>query len=581
MLRASALTTKTLAVAAVSIESATRTASMRYVSRMPTKGYATTTAGSKPPASVGSSVPPAVKEGIRDPNTSFTASPKPAAKKKKSHKIRNTALLALVAGTGFVAAAAYAQEDQDFGRNFEQYVPGAKSFMDLIRYHDDSVAMAASDVAFQAYDDIVYTGRFIYTQLYNLLNMLQHNTWQGSDSSGDTTKLATKKPKPVPVAATPTGGQTANEANPIAIVPMSNIQVAVEIPPMHSENKAVAALSKALSTVVSALNKKGLSSENVQELAALSDALVALDKSLGHIKDEERQAIEAALAVERSVFEASLAEFQELAHAALVTREAQLLEDRDRQLGAAAAAMDERVAKELSSQRDLLERRFNRYVRARVDEERGGRLAHLDRVEAQLRQLNQMAQESGDLIRRSRAVSTLGVAISALKSAAMGSRVQTPFASELSALASAATTDFPATRAAIAAIPLAMAEHGVPSQVELEDRFDTVRKEIRSVSLVPENGNLGSQVLSATLSKVMFEKEGLVEGEDVEAVLSRTGFYLRQHNLDRAARELNQLSGWPKKLAEDWISAARRRLEVEQAISVAESEEMLAKLSII
>ncbi|KAJ2731793.1 hypothetical protein IW152_004283 [Coemansia sp. BCRC 34962] len=553
---------------------------MRYVSRMPANGYVTTTTVGKSSASAGSNVPPVAK-GVRDPNTSFTTSPKPAATKKKSHKIRNTALLALVAGTGFVAAAAYAQEDQDFGHKFEQYVPGAKSFMDLIRYHDDSVAMAASDVAFQAYDDIVYTGRFIYTQFYSLLNMLQHNTWQGSDSSNDATKLATKKPKPVPAAATPTGGQVANEANPIAIVPMSSIQVAVEIPPMHSENKAVATLSKALSIVVSALNKKGLSSENVQELAALSDALVALDESLGRIKDEERQAIEAALAVERSVFEASLAEFQELAHAALVTREAQLLEERDRQLGAAAAAMDERIANELGSQRDLLERRFNRYVRARVDEERGGRLAHLGRVEAQMRQLNQMAQESGDLIRRSRAVSTLSVAISALKSAAMESRAQTPFASELSALAGAATTDFPATRAAIAAIPLATAEHGILSQVELEDRFETVRKEIRSVSLVPENGNLGSQVLSATLSKVMFEKEGLVEGEDVEAVLSRTGFYLRQHNLDQAARELNQLGGWPKKLAEDWISAARRRLEVEQAISVAESEEMLAKLSII
>ncbi|KAJ2579154.1 hypothetical protein GGH95_003251, partial [Coemansia sp. RSA 1836] len=493
--------------------------------RLPTKRFATTpsssptTAASTSAVPAGSTVSPAAKSGVRDPNTSFTASPKPAiTKKKRSHKIRNTTLLALVAGTGFVAAAAYAQEDLEFGHGFEQYVPGAKSFMDLIRYHDDSVAMALSDVGFKAYDDIVYTGRFIYTQFYNLLNMLQHNSWQGSDS-GSSTKLATKRPRPVATPAAPADGQTANEGNAIASIPMSNIQVAVEIPPMYSENKAVVALSSALSTVVAALNKKGLSSENVQELKALSDALVALDKSLGHIKDEEKQAIEAALAVERSVFEASLAEFQEIAHAALISREAQLIEDRDLQLGAAAAAMDERIARELSAQRDLLERRFNRYVRACVDEERGGRLAHLERVEAQVRQLGQMAQESGDLIRQARAVSTLSVAISALKSAAVGSRTQTPFASELSALTSAATTDFPATRAAIATIPHNTAELGIPSQVELEDRFDAVRREIRSVSLVPENGNLGSQVLSATLSKVMFEKEGLVEGEDVEAVL--------------------------------------------------------------
>ncbi|KAJ2010981.1 hypothetical protein GGI14_006288, partial [Coemansia sp. S680] len=245
----------------------TRTPTTRYVSRLPVKRYASTATPSKPSVPTGSNVPPAVKEGVRDPNTSFTASPKPAATKKKSHKFRNTALLALVTGTGFVAAAAYAQEDQDFGQSFEQYVPGAKSFMDLIRYHDDSVAMAISDVGFKAYDDIVYTGRFIYTQFYNLLNMLQHNAWQGSDSGSGSTKLATKKPKPVPTPATSTSGQATNETDPMAIVPMSKIQVAVEIPPLYSENKAVVALSKALTTLVSALNKKGLGSENVQELA--------------------------------------------------------------------------------------------------------------------------------------------------------------------------------------------------------------------------------------------------------------------------------------------------------------------------
>ncbi|KAJ2881984.1 hypothetical protein IWW38_005720, partial [Coemansia aciculifera] len=139
---------------------------MRYASRLPTKRFATTP--SSPPTATASAptVTPAAKSGVRDPNTSFTASPKPAKTQKKSHKIRNTALLALVAGTGFVAAAVYAQEDLEFGHKFEQYVPGAKSFMDLIRYHDDSVAMALSDVGFKAYDDIVYTGRFIYTQFY-------------------------------------------------------------------------------------------------------------------------------------------------------------------------------------------------------------------------------------------------------------------------------------------------------------------------------------------------------------------------------------------------------------------------------
>ncbi|KAJ1993515.1 regulator of (H+)-ATPase in vacuolar membrane [Coemansia umbellata] len=525
------------------------------------------------------------KNGVRDPNTVFTAEPKPSRKqKKKSHKIRNIAILTLLGGSGFIAAAAYAREDAEFGQHFEYYVPGAKSFMRLIKHHDDSLLMAISDVGFKTYDELAYTGRFIYNQFSGVLNMLKHNSWQAPDSgNGKDSDTAGKHESASPEKSESTSAKpkTTPSGSPVAVIPTSKIQLAVEIPPLASENEAVASLSKALASVVTAFNKKGLSAEEFQQLNALNSALIALDNHLGTIKNEEKQAVESALAEERGKFEKVLTDFQEMARAALLSREAQLLQTRDEQLKAAAAAADERIALELAEQRDLLERRFNRFVRARVDEERGGRLAHIERVESQLRQLTQTAQESGNLIRQSRAIAKVGVALAALKKAAVESSMQKPFASELVALSSAATTDFPATRAAIALIPRDIAEQGVLSQTELEDRFEAVRKEIRSVSLVPENGNFGSQVLSATLSKLMFEKEGLVEGDDVEAVLSRTGHYLKDHNLDMATRELNQLKGWPKKLAEDWISAARRRLEVEQTINVAETEEMLAKITFV
>ncbi|KAJ2867652.1 hypothetical protein GGI22_001011 [Coemansia erecta] len=516
--------------------------------------------------------------------------PKEMEYAKKGHKIRNTAILALLAGSGFVGAAAYAQEDAEFGQQFEYYVPGAKSFMKLTRHHNNSLLMALSDVGYKVCDDLAYTGRFIYDQMSGLVNMLQHNSWHAPGE--ETTKNAGSGRKRE--AAAPTGPKGSRDGSfaggqdeqqqpvsPVAAVPANVVQLAVEIPPLASENEAVVALSKSLTAVVSSLNRKGLSPEEFQQLGMLSDALVALDKHLSMLKLEEKQLVENALAEDREKFEKVLAEFQESAHLAFVAREAELIEARDDQLRAAAAAADERVVVELSAQRDLMERRFNRFVRARVDEERGGRLAHLDRVDSQLRQLAQAVQESGNLIRQSRGIAKLGVALAALRGAAVDSKAQTPFASELMALASAATTDFPVTRAAISLIPRDVAEQGIPSQVELEDRFDTVRKEIRSVSLVPENGNIGSQVLSATLSKVMFEKEGLVEGDDVEAVLARTSYYLKDHNLDLATRELNQLRGWPKKLSEDWISAARRRLEIEQAVGIAETEEMLAKLTFV
>ncbi|KAJ2577788.1 hypothetical protein EV177_010890, partial [Coemansia sp. RSA 1804] len=145
------------------------------------------------------------------------------------------------------------------------------------------------------------------------------------------------------------------------------------------------------------------------------------------VRDEEKQLVENAIAEEREKFEKVLTDFQDSSRLAFAAREAQLIETRDEQLKVAATAAEERIAAELSAQRDLLERRFNRFVRARVDEERGGRLAHLDRVDSQLRELTLTVQESGDLIRQSRGLSRLGVALAALRSVAVDSKSQTPF----------------------------------------------------------------------------------------------------------------------------------------------------------
>ncbi|PIA15136.1 hypothetical protein COEREDRAFT_93367 [Coemansia reversa NRRL 1564] len=562
MLRVSATGTRAL------LASSTRTTSTaRGFTRGVPKRFATTDA----PAVKVPSVSSTEKAGVRDADAKFTIEPKPTKKKKKGHKIRNTAFLTLLAGSGFVAAAAYAREDREFGQQFEHYVPGARSFMQLMRHHDDSLVMALSDVGYNVYDQAIYTGRFIYQQFGALLNMLQHNSWQAPEDD------AHKRPKNAQRDTT-LSKQKPKSDNVLAAAPVKSVKLEVDIPPLDSDSAAVMELSRRVSNVAAALNKRGLLPEEVQQLKALSDALLALDRHMGTLKDDEKAAVEAALDAERKKFDTMLGEFQDTAHAALIAHEAQMIEERDGLLKNAANAADERLATELGAQRDFLERRFNRFVRARVDEERGGRLAHLDRVEAQLHQLTRMAHDSRELIHRSRAVARLGVAAAALRNAADAQR---PFAAELAALAGAATTEFPATRAAATSITRSVAEEGILSQAELEDRFDTVRKEIRSVSLVPENGNFGSQVLSLALSRVMFEKEGLVDGDDVESVLARTSFLLRRHDLDSATRELNQLKGWPKKLAEDWIVAARRKLEVDQAFAVADAEAQLVKLSLV
>ncbi|CAG8560006.1 3581_t:CDS:2, partial [Acaulospora colombiana] len=116
-----------------------------------------------------------------------------------------------------------------------------------------------------------------------------------------------------------------------------------------------------------------------------------------------------------------------------------------------------------------------------------------------------------------------------------------------------------------------VAINGVDSISDLSARFLTVKEEVRRASLVPENGGILSHLLSIMLSKIMFRKHGYVDGNDVEAILARVQYHLNENDLDNAARELNQLKGWPKKLADDWIKSARNHLEVKQAIEVCDN----------
>lgn len=72
-------------------------------------------------------------------------------------------------------------------------------------------------------------------------------------------------------------------------------------------------------------------------------------------------------------------------------------------------------------------------------------------------------------------------------------------------------------------------------------------------------------------SNFLFQKEGWAEGEDVVSIVARASYWLENKDLDLAAREVNSLKGWPKTLAEDWLEAARRHLEVRFALEVSHS----------
>ena len=69
------------------------------------------------------------------------------------------------------------------------------------------------------------------------------------------------------------------------------------------------------------------------------------------------------------------------------------------------------------------------------------------------------------------------------------------------------------------------------------------------------------------MSGFAFRRQGLVPGDDSLSILARAEYHLNEKDLDSATQELNQLKGAANAL-NDWLEAARRRLEVQQALEV-------------
>lgn len=111
---------------------------------------------------------------------------------------------------------------------------------------------------------------------------------------------------------------------------------------------------------------------------------------------------------------------------------------------------------------------------------------------------------------------------------------------------------------------------GVEPFADLASWFSTsVAPRVTSVALVPDqNAGVLSHLASHLFSSFRFQRQGLVAGSDVLSVLARADYYMNEKDLDSAARELNQLQGTAKILLSDWLEAARRRLEVLQALQV-------------
>ncbi|KAJ1569154.1 Formation of crista junctions protein 1, partial [Cladochytrium tenue] len=221
---------------------------------------------------------------------------------------------------------------------------------------------------------------------------------------------------------------------------------------------------------------------------------------------------------------------------------------------------------ELQSQSAELENQWKKRARTMVDNERDGRLAKLDNLVLKLKQLEKISLDTSDYLRSSHIAHIQAAALEAVN-AALSEDHQTPFVRELDLLRRFSKGD-EVLGLAVGAISENVARRGLVPIEEFSRELSTLEASIRRVQLMPERGGPISYVVSNLLSVFVFPKHGMVAGGDVEAILARAQHHMARGNLDGAAREINQLKGWPKKMAADWLSAAREHLEVKQALEV-------------
>jgi mitofilin len=242
------------------------------------------------------------------------------------------------------------------------------------------------------------------------------------------------------------------------------------------------------------------------------------------------------------------------------------------ELDASRRVTEEKNKNALLEQEINLQKTFSESVKAKIEEERDGRLSKIDDLSNSVSELEKLSSSWSEVVDSNLRTQHLQVALESVRNAVLHADHPTPFINELVALKEVSKGN-DVVNAAIASINPAAYQRGIPTPANLIDRFRRVASEVRKASLLPEDAGIASHAASAVLSKMMFTKKGergLPSGDDVEATLARTEVLLEEGDLESATREMNGLKGWAGVLSRDWVAETRRVLEVRQAVDVSD-----------
>lgn len=381
--------------------------------------------------------------------------------------------------------------------------------------------------------------------------------------------------------------------------------LAPKVKDFGSEEPIISQLASTIDSLTSSLSsaKGGPSTEAANILNKATSDLSSLNARLGEVKKTEQERLQKTVEAKTREFEQQLAvkekEWQKDEQGLKETWEAerQKMVDGWRdvlngELETQRQTIEQRLKEEVVSQGIELQRRWLRSIKAQVETERGGRLAKLDALTTSLKQLERITLDNSAVLDDNVRLHKIWSALRAVQSKA--ERGDQAFDDELRVLQALSTPSDPDTagaedtvmRAALAQLEASgIPQTGVKSFTVLSNWFtNRVAPRIHETSLVPapEEATVATHLVSTVLSKILFRPQaGLVPGDDVGAVLARAEWALNEKDLDAAAREVNNLRGWPRKLAEDWLREARRKLEVQQALDIVGTEATLSSLLLV
>ncbi|KAG2211605.1 hypothetical protein INT47_008702 [Mucor saturninus] len=528
----------------------------------------------------------------------------------------------LLTGAAYSSATYLALKNEAFYDTYTTYVPGGEKFLDVLE------DWAADDTIQHYLNQAKALKEKTASQTETISQLASGATETAQDwyeyVSDTITQLRGSETEPVVVGKGPSPSANnrfrLKNRKPEAL--FSNIIHSTETTPLptfeKSEEDALNDFAKTVSGLVQMLNEAGMSGHAKRLVDFATRDIQSLDKAFALIKQESSKAQEEVKALQKELegaekrveshrqdvavkvqkanetADANIASHVQQVESDIASDAAELKKQfeaiRNKELTSQRQHFLGQLEKELKNKAIEIQADYVKQVQDQVEGERGGRLSQIEAVASKQSDFEKLAFADAELLDDTRKAHQLIAAIDALKRAALCGE-QGQFELELATLKRlSAKTPFAKLgerqsdeliQLVASSIQQHVAQHGVTSIAKLAERFETVAREVRRASLIPEqDANMISHLLSIVLSSVMFTKKGLVAGDDIESRLARAEHYLNtDKDLESAAREINQLSGWPKRLSLDWLDEARRHLEVKQALEILRSQAALISMS--